>query len=35
MKSQLDVLEQDLKTIQTEFKKKNIAIKDVRLIYIN
>ena len=29
MKSQLDMLESDLKMIQTEFKKKNTQIKDV------
>ena len=33
MKSQLDVLEQDLRALQIEFKKKNTQIKDVSAIF--
>lgn len=35
MKSQSDVLEQDLRTISNEFKKKNTQIKDVSAQTVN
>ena len=35
MKSQLDMLESDLKMIQAEFKKKNTQIKDVSILHVH